>query len=175
MRFTKLHFALAVVLAMPGVAHAQTSATSSTTASIRVVQPITISKTTDLTFGTAVKPANANSNVVKIDETTGARTISGTGDGAILNTTTYSRAAYTVNGEGAQTFSISVNPTVTLTGSPSGSLTVTLTPSATTGTLSGTIGSAGSATFGVGGTVTLASSTSSGNYTGSFNAVVTYN
>lgn len=157
----------------PLAALAQSSAGVSTTGSARIVQPIAITKNSDLAFGTVVRPTSG-SNTVTIDQTAGTRSLSGGGD-AVLVTSTTSRASYTVGGEGGQTFSITVPATFSMTGSTSGTITVNLTPTATTGTLSGAVGAAGSATFGVGGDFTLPSTQATGNYSGSFTATVAYN
>lgn len=163
----------AVVAVSPTGALAQSSANVSTTGSARIVQPIAITKNSDLAFGTVVRPTSG-SNTVTVDQTNGTRAISGGGDG-VLVTSTVTRATYTVDGEGGQTFSISVPATFSMTGSTSGTITVNLTPTATSGTLSGAVGAAGTATFGVGGDFSLASTQATGQYTGSFTATVAYN
>jgi hypothetical protein len=154
-------------------AAAQSSATASATSTSRITAPITLTKDTDLAFGTVVRTSDANSNTVTINETTGARTITGAGSGALVASTT-SRATYSVSGEGGQTFAITVPGTVVMT-SGANNLTVNLTGSAASGTLSGSLGSAGSATFGVGGNFSLGQSQASGAYSGSFNTTVAYN
>ena len=163
----------AVAALSPATVFAQSSANVSTTGSARIVQPIAITKNSDLAFGTVVRPTSG-SNTIAVDQTNGTRSLSGGGDG-VLVTSTVTRATYTVDGEGGQTFSISVPATFSMTGSTSGTITVNLTPTATTGTLSGAVGAAGSATFGVGGDFTLATSQATGQYSGSFTATVAYN
>jgi Domain of unknown function (DUF4402) len=171
--FSKIALAaLGAALAAAPVA-AQSSATVSTSATTRIVAPITITKNSDLAFGTVVRSSTANTNTVTIAAADGARSISGTGTGA-LATSTSGRATFTVGGEGAQTFSITVPATVVMT-SGANNLTVNLVASGATGTLSGTLGTAGTATFGVGGNFVLAQTQVSGNYTGAFNTVVAYN
>ncbi len=165
--------AVAFAALAPISASAQSTASSSTQGSARIVQPIAITKNSDLAFGTIVRPTSG-SNTVTVDQTSGTRALTGGGD-AVLVTSTTSRATYTVDGEGGQTFSISVPATFTLNGSTSGTITVNLTPTATSGTLSGAVGASGTATFGVGGNFALSSTQATGNYTGSFNATVAYN
>ncbi|MFC3713643.1 DUF4402 domain-containing protein [Sphingoaurantiacus capsulatus] len=156
-----------------GAALAQASATQSTTGTTRILQAITLTKTSDLAFGSIVKAATAGTNTITIDQTTGARAITGAGGGA-LATSTSGRAAFTVAGEGGQTFSITApNFSMTRTGG-SETLAVT-TAAAATGTIGGTIGTAGNVTIGVGGAITVANTTVSGNYTGTFNVTVAYN
>ena len=173
-RSLKIALAAAALAAIAAPAMAQTSATQSTTASATIVQPITLTKNSDLAFGTVVKPSSGT-NTITINETTGTRTLTGAGDAALATSTT-SRATFTVGGEGGQTFSITVPSTATMTRSGgSETLTANLTGTAASGTLSGSIGSAGSATFGVGGNFDVASTTVSGAYSGSFNVTVAYN
>ena len=97
--------------------------------------------------------------------------VTGTGAGAAG---TASRAKFTVGGEGGQTYAITVPASFTLSNSGN-DVTVTLTSSATTGTLSGTLGSAGSQTFQVGGAFTIPSTQATGNYAGSFTVTTAYN
>lgn len=171
----KITLLAAVAMAgMSGAAFAQTSATTSTDGSTRILQAITITKNSDLRFGSIVRPATAGSNTVSINAGNGDRTLDGTGSAA-LAASTFGRATYTVNGEGGQTFSISADSTFNMNRSGGGSISVTTTRSATAGTLSGDVGSSGSATFGVGGSFTVSNTTQTGDYTGSFNVVVAYN
>lgn len=172
----KFAFGAAIVMAATsGTAFAQASATVSTTGTSRIIQAITITKNTDLAFGSVVRSAAAGTNTVTIDATTGARSITGAG-GGVLATSTSGRATYTVNGEGGQTFSITPDATFTMTRS-GGAETITVTPTASssTGTLSGSIGSAGTLAIGVGGSFPVTNTTVTGNYTGTFNVVVAYN
>lgn len=168
-----LKLALIAGLALAAPVYAQASASVATTGSTKIVAPISITKVTDLAFGTIVKSSDANTNTVTVNQTTGNRTITGTGTGTLV-TSTATRAAYTVSGEGAQTFSVSVPATVTLVNGAN-NIIVTLTTTGATGTLSGTIGSTGTASVGVGGTFTLSSAQITGDYTGSFTVTVAYN
>lgn len=162
-----------------GSAHAQASATQSTTSTVTIFRPITLTKDTDLSFGTIVRPLSG-SGTVTISEVDGTRSLSGSG--ALLNTGAPNtqappgRATYTVNGEGGQTFSITVPPSFNMTRSGgSETITVVLTPSATTGLLSNALGQAGVANFGVGGQIPVDSNTAGGAYTGTFSTTVAYN
>lgn len=173
-RLFKTALAAAAVSAVAAPALAQTSATQSTTATAKIVQPITLTKNSDLAFGTVVKPTSGT-NTITINETSGTRTSGGGGDAALATSTT-SRAAFSVGGEGGQAFSITVPSTATMTRSGgSETLTVNLTPTGTSGSLSGSLGSAGTATFGVGGNFDVGATTVSGSYSGSFNTTVAYN
>ena len=160
----------ALVFAMiASASHAQASATQTTTGTSTIIQPISITSSTGLAFGTVIRPASGNGSVT-IDATTGARTFSGTVAGM---TSTTSRAAYTVTGEGGMNYSISVPVNFNLTG-PS-TIQVFLTSSATSGTLSGSLGGTGTSTFGVGGNFMISNGTQTGVYSGTFNVTVSYN
>jgi len=161
--------ALAAGVSVP--AFAQSSATASANATTRIIQAITLTKTADLAFGNIVKPSTG-SGTVTIGN--GADTIAVTGTNAAAASGTTSRAKFTVGGEGGQTFAITVPATMTMT-SGANNITVNLTTAAATGTLSGTLGSAGTTTVNVGGNFSLPNTQVSGNYSGSFNVTVAYN
>jgi len=156
---------------------AQASSTVATPASGTIFQPIVLTKTTDLSFGTVVRPATG-SGVVTIAASDGARTL--TGSGALITGPGFQaasgRATYGVVGEGGQAFSINVpaNFNMTRTGGAE-TIQVTLTPTATTGTLSSTLGTQGTASLGVGGSIPVSNTTATGQYLGSFSVTVQYN
>ena len=148
------------------------SGSTSGRATATVRRPITVSKSSDLNFGTVIRP-RSGSGTVSIDAATGARSFTG---GAI-NTpnTTSARAVYTIGGEGGQAFSITVPQTFAMT---LGSDSLTVTTSATAAgahVLSSSLGSAGTFGFGVGGTLPVTNTTVTGAYSGSFNVTVNYN
>ena len=156
---------------------AQASSTAATPTSGTIFQPIVLTKTTDLSFGTVVRPATG-SGVVTIAASDGARTL--TGSGALITGPGFQaasgRATYGVVGEGGQAFSINVpaNFNMTRTGGAE-TIQVTLTPTATTGTLSSTLGTQGTASLGVGGSIPVSNTTATGQYLGSFSVTVQYN
>ncbi|MGA0604378.1 DUF4402 domain-containing protein [Phenylobacterium sp. VNQ135] len=165
--------------AAASAAHAQHTASVQTNSTVTVFRPITLTKNTDLSFGTVVRPLTGSGTVL-INKDDGSRSL--TGSGALLNTgnpnsqAAPGRATYTVNGEGGQTFSITVPPTFNMTRTGgSENIQVVLTPSATTGLLSNALGQAGSATFGVGGSIIVDTNSAGGAYTGSFTTTVAYN
>lgn len=159
-------------LTLAGPASAQDSA--STTGSAQIIQPITLTKVSDLQFGAIVKPS-LGSNTISIDETTGARSISNGGNAALVAGGS-SRAVYTVKGKGGQVFSITVPKRFDMVqDGGSETLKVTLEATATEGVLSGSAGSTGSASFGVGGSFIVHKTTPAGSYSGSFDVSVAYN
>ena len=149
-----------------------TGGTGSATATIQ--RPIGLVKTSDLVFGKLVKPSSSAGNgTATIDSATGLRGVTGTI--AVDASSSSSRAAYAVSGEGATTFSISMPTSVNLA-SGGNTLVATLTPTATgTQTLSGSLGSGGTFSLGVGGSIPVTNTTPSGSYVGSFVVTATYN
>jgi len=149
-----------------------TAGSTAGTAIATVYRPISVSLSSNLAFGKIVRPTSG-SGTVTIDATSGARTMSA---GAGLNSPTPSRAAYSVTGEGGQLFSVAVPSTFVMSGSGGGSLTVTTSTTATASqALSSALGSAGSYSFGVGGSLPITSTTTTGSYSGTFSVTVQYN
>ncbi|THD65402.1 DUF4402 domain-containing protein [Phenylobacterium sp.] len=152
---------------------ATTNVTSSATGRFlaTIIRSIAISKLSDLVFGRVATPPTGSGTVV-IDPSTGAR--SSSNGVATFASPVPSRAAFNVSGEGGQAFSVTVPASFVMSGPQS--MTVT-TSSSVTGTplLSGSLGSAGSFTFGVGGSAPISSTTPNGDYSGSFTVTVAYN
>ncbi len=144
-----------------------TGITANATATVR--RSLSVAKLGDLDFGTIVRPAS-NSGSVTVDATTGARTAGGTTPPGLVTAAAGSRASYLIVGEPGTTIAATVPSTFTMS-SGTHSLTVTTSRSAT-GAL--TLAD-GTFTLGVGGTVPIASTTSSGAYSGSFSVTFTYN
>jgi len=116
---TKILVAALLIAGTFATANAQTTAYASTTAVL--VTPISISKTTDMHFGTVASSGTAGT--VELDYSDGRSTTGGASLPA--GSTTQKTAVFTVTGEDASGFSISI-PTgaITLTGSVSGTMTV---------------------------------------------------
>lgn len=166
----KLAIGVGALSALASAAHAQASADATATGSATIIQPIQLSAPTNLGFGTIVKPSNGDATV-SVDAA-GTRTVTGT---AAANSGGVTAASFQVVGEGGSTYSVSVPSTFNMT-SGNNSLTVTTTDnSGGGGRLSGAIGSASTATFGVGGTFNLNTATVSGAYTGNIAVTASYN
>jgi hypothetical protein len=120
MKNVYLSLASAVLLmAFAGKANAQTTAYASTTAVL--VTPISISKTTDMHFGTVA--ASGTAGTVELDYSD-ARVATG-GASLPAGSVTQKTAVFTVTGESNSGFSISIpSSAITLTGSVSGTMTV---------------------------------------------------
>ena len=162
---TKLLGAVAA-LALGLAAAPAIAASDSATASVTILRPVTVTKTTDLAFGRVVQPSSG-SGTVSISKTDGSRSFTG---GVTLLTSTTGKASFTVAGEGAQAVTVSVPGSFSIANT-SGPGTLTVTTDATnTGsqTLSGSLGGAGSLTVDVGGTITVTNTTNSGAYSGTF-------
>lgn len=139
------------------------------TALATTFRPISVSKSTDLVFGTIVKPPSV-SGTVSMDSA-GNLTVPA---GAVA-THAHNAANFMVYGESAQAFTVAVTPTFTMT-SGANTLAVTTTPSSGSFSLGGSaIGSQGSYSLGVGGSFPLSPATPTGAYAGSFTVTAAYN
>lgn len=148
---------------------AQTTATvSDTTGTTTIIAPISLTKSSNLVFGTVTRPTTGSSTVTV--STGGTRSISGGTAVALASGPAAAAAAYTVNGEAALGYSITLGTlSMTKTGGAT-PIAVTLTGSKTSGTLTG-----GTDTFTVGGEFTISNSTELGAYSGTFPVTVAYN
>lgn len=163
--------AILPALAFAAPAYAQSAGTNGSTT---IVEEFSLTKNSDLVFG-SVLPPTSGSNIVVIDEAAGTRSLTGGGNGALVGGGT-SRATYLVEGDGGRTFAVTLPSSFTITRSGgSETIVVTLVPSAADGTLSGTSGTAGSAPLGVGGSFPVTSSTIVGAYLGNFTVSVDNN
>lgn len=161
---------LVAFLVFTGVA-ASAQVTASASASATIVTPISITKTVDMNFGNVAVSTVAGTVVLA---PAGSRTITG---GVTLPavTGTVTAATFTVNGEGAYTYAITLPSTdLTITSTGSNTMIVnsfTSTPSAT-GTLT-----AGTQTLRVGATLHVTGSQAAGTYTSAtpFDVTVNYN
>jgi hypothetical protein len=136
-----------------------------------VFRSLNLAKVGNLVFGRILKPSSGTTTVT-INATTGARTVAG-GNGALMSGTS-SRAAYTITGEGGQVVSIAVPSSITLTGPATVTVTTSTTAAASV-TLPSAVGSGGSYSFGVGGSIAVLPSTPSGAYSGTFSVTAQYN
>jgi hypothetical protein len=169
----KLAIGVGAVSAIASVAHAQNSSSTSASGSATVIQPISISPTSPLAFGTIVKPNDASVATVTVDPGTGVRTIAG-GAAAGLGTTT--AAGFAIVGEGGSAYNVSIPTQINLV-SGSNTLVVAATNNSTATILGGagaSVGTTSTNTFGVGGSFNISNGTPSGAYTGTFTVTATY-
>ncbi|OYW73563.1 MAG: hypothetical protein B7Z37_21045 [Verrucomicrobia bacterium 12-59-8] len=163
----KFAFAAVVVALSSGSAFAATGNTSTAngTASATVVAPIVLTHTAGAALNFGKFTVGTGGTVV----VSAAGIASVTGDTGIVPGSTSSADAFSVAGDASRSFSITTaGGTVT---SGAASIPFTTSASAATGTLS----SGGTASFTVGGTLTVASTVTAGAYAGSYAATVTYN
>ena len=155
--------------------------TSATTANVTttIIRPISVTKNTDLKFGTIVRPGSGSGTVGL--STTNVSTVTGTG-AILLPSSTTSPANFTVSGEGGQAFTMAIDSTVTLTNTAAsgGTLTVTTVNDAACTTacaLPGALGDPSGDTkiVNVAGSFPFISTTNTGAYAGVMNISVTYN
>lgn len=146
-------------------AQAQATATATTGASVTIADPIAITKTADLAFGTVVPSAAAGTVTVG---TANDRTVAG-GVSALGGTVT--SAAYTVTGYGNSTYAITLPASVSLSG-PGTAMTASSFVSSVGGSASLSGGSGG---FTVGATLSVGANQAAGAYSGTFDVTVAYN
>ncbi|MBL8553325.1 MAG: DUF4402 domain-containing protein [Phenylobacterium sp.] len=140
---------------------------------IKAFRALAVSKTADLSFGRIQRPTSGASTVT-LNANNGNRTITGNGNAVAFATPAPTRAAFTITGEGGQQISLSVPATISLTGPAT--LPVSITKSgATSPSLNSGLGNAGSFSFTVGGSFTLAPTTPVGSYSGTLTVTVDYN
>lgn len=174
-QLSKLALALGAVV-MAGGAMAQTSATSAAvTASARIITPLTITPTGTLNFGRIANSLAGGTVVLSpanVPTTTGVTLVAGE----------TSVPTFTVNGEGAATFSVTMPTSVTLNAGED-SMTLddfqnnvgTDPANAAVGTLSGSDGGAGTKAFQVGATLNVGGNQKPAVYSGTFTVTVAYN
>jgi hypothetical protein len=159
----------AVALTATAAAAAPVSATADATAKARIIRPLQLTSTQNLDLGTIVLTgASAYTATVAIDRS-GAFDCDGN-SGNVVCSGTPQQAIYNVSGTQGQDVTIAAG-NVTLNGSNGGTLTLTPDFAATvTLTNSGAPG----LDFGVGGSITVADTTTDGVYTGTFAVTADY-
>lgn len=162
-------FILATMIALattdPAYAGSGNTSTATGTATATIVAPIVLTH-----------PATAALNFGRFTRGTGGTvTVTAAGVGSVGADVTFipgsntSADSFTVAGDASRSFAITTTGGNVTSGGTN--LPFTTTPSAATGTLSGT----GAASFTVGGTLTVSATAPTGAYTGTYTATVTYN
>lgn len=149
----------------PAFAGSGNQSTATGTATATIVAPIVLTH-----------PASASLNFGRFTTGTGGSvTVTAAGVGSVGSDVTFvpgstnSADQFTVAGDASRSFSITTTGGNVTSGSTN--LAFTTTPSAGTASLSST----GTASFTVGGTLTVTGTAPAGSYTGSYSATVTYN
>ena len=156
-------------------AFAQSTASATATGSTTIIQPVTITKTSDLIFGRVVRPATVSDTISMTNASDAVTATGGTAFPIATTGVTTSRAKFTVAGEGAQTVSITVPANFSMTGTGT-AIVVTLSSDKTgSQALGGTLGTSSSIVVNVGGSFPLAATQATGAYSGSFVVSAAYN
>lgn len=138
--------------------------TASATARARILKQITVTNTSDLDFGTIVAGASASTVAVSA----GAVRTCGAG---LTCTGTVTAANFDISGTNNAVVTITGDNSVTLANGTGGTMSASLTRSASSLTLTN---SAIGGSFQVGGTLSLAANQADGAYAGTFNVTVDY-
>ncbi len=144
------------------------AAQATANANATIIQPIAISKSADLEFGSIA--AGTGVSVVRIS-TAGARSLV-SGDATLVTGGTVQAAAFTVTGEASTGYDITLPANTTLT---SGANNMTVDTFVDSKTGSSTLDGSGNDSFTVGADLTVGASQAVGSYTGTFNVTVNYN
>lgn len=152
-------------------ANGQTLAGDADKGEIRAYRSLAISSTSPLNFGRIQIPSSGSSTIT-LNASNGNRTVSGNAVGYATPAPT--RGAFTINGEGGQQVSLSIPSSIQLTGP--GTLSVNITDNTpNTPRLSGSLGTAGTHSFNVGGSFQITPTTPTGAYSGLLAVNVDYN
>jgi hypothetical protein len=161
-----------------------TVSTGSMTATVLRTPSLKILNNSALDFGTIVRPS-IGSNTISLPASTGTLSVTGAGNAVALHPGAATRVKMELSGEGHQTVSVSVTPSLVTLSSTVGTTTSTLTMVSSytaqgTQQLSGTAGGVGAATSGtldfyVGGAFAISSTTPTGVYTGNIIVTAQYN
>jgi hypothetical protein len=161
----------ALALAVGSVpAFAQYSADGTVNTSAAVVRTLSITSATDLSFGTF---SAGNSAGTVTMSAAGAR--SATGGVTLVTASTGSQSTISLSGTPSTSYSVSLPTTVQLTANGSaatmslGSFTTTLNA------LQGSLNASGTGSFGIGGTLSVGANQAVATYTGSFTVTLNYN
>ena len=170
---------IALMLCAPVGALAATSDSTTGALTGTIIRPILVTANQGLQFGTIVRPGSGTGTVTLSNA--GALSVTGTGAIALPSSVMHA-AMFTASGEGGQTFTLTIDSSVTLTNAAPSGGTLAVSTSNDAGctascTLSGVLGATTSGTliFHVGGTFAITSATPTGAYSGTMNVVVTYN
>jgi hypothetical protein len=152
---------LVLAAGAPAFADSTNGASTNGTASVTVLAPLTLTQTQGLDFGTIT--SGASSGTVTIDAA-GARTVA-SGVGSVA-ADAGQQAIFTVAGDTSNAIDVVVGSNITgFSGGITGTTTSGTLPTALT---------SGSATFNVGGSLTIPASTTAGAYSGTYTVSVNY-
>jgi hypothetical protein len=175
----------AILAGLATAANAQSNTSSaSATVSASIIQPISITKVSNLSFGTIARPASGSSTIT-LANNTGTNPVSVT-SGTAAVVTQGTRGEFTVTGDEGRQYVISGSGTSAFNLTHTNATdTISFTPtfsangaglSGLTGTLSGVLGDfgEGSQSLYAGGSFSVTNTTVTGAYSGTMNLTVTY-
>lgn len=168
MKRTFVVLAVLVAFAAPAAFAQFNTSSANANAAAKIIQPISISKTTDLNFASVVPSGSTGTVVV-----TAAGGRSATGGATLGSSTGLTQAVFSVTGEPSATYTITLPSSISISDGASHSMTVDTFTSdvASPATFPG----AGSQALNVGATLNVGISQVAGSYTGTFSVTVTYN
>lgn len=157
------------LLALPS-AYAQFTASGTVNSSAVLVRTLSVSSTTPLDFGTFAPGATPGTVVMSA---AGSR--SATGGVTLVTTSEGSASTVSLTGTPSTSYSVTLPSSVLLTAN-TGNAAMTLNAFTTTLTgLQGSLSSAGLGSFGIGGTLAVSGSQAIATYTGTFTVTLSYN
>lgn len=156
--------AIALISATPAFAASGNTSNATGSATATIVEPIVLTHTSGAALGFGTFTTGTGGSVTVSSAGVG----SVGGDVAFVPGSTNSADAFTVTGDAGRTFSITTGGGDVTDGT--NNIPFTTSASAASGTLT-----AGTASFTVGGTLTLAGTEPAGAYAGTYSATVTYN
>ncbi len=174
-----IFFAIILIAAFSSTVMAQTSATTSASAGSKLIVPMTITKTSDLHFGTINLLTGAGGTVTLPSNSTTREFSSGVAASTVAPLPT--NAAYDVTGTMSTTYALTLPSTITVTETVGSTATMTISDltarfnGASADAVTSTLSATGTDNFTVGGKLTVAASQVAGVYAGTFDVTVDYN
>ena len=156
-------------LALSNPAQAATTNTATANATVNIVSPLTVTKNSDLDFGTIVANSGAFAGEVVHLDTGGVVACPAT---LTCSGATVSAASFTVTGTPSQNIVLTLPASVTLNGSGGGTLNVDL--SGDEPATAEALDAAGSYSFNIGGKLTIPVGTVDGVYQNTFDVTANY-
>ncbi|NBC36914.1 DUF4402 domain-containing protein [Novosphingobium sp. FSY-8] len=156
---------LLAMTSAPAIAGSGSTSTATGTATANVVAPVVLSHNSGAALSFGRFTTGTGGSVVVATSGSGSTTA----DVTFVPGSTTTADAFSLSGDPSRSYAVSTTAGSVSNGSKT--MPFTTQPSANTGALN----SAGSGSFTVGGTLTVAGNETAGSYTGSYSATVTYN
>lgn len=175
-----LRTSLIAAAALSALAGSAFAAQDSATVNASIIQPISITKNTNVSFGTVARPNTVSTSAVTLNPATGTNPVSITG-GTALVVTQGTRGQFTITGDGGRAYTLGGVGAFNLT---DGTNDISFTPAfavdsgsltGTAGALPGTAFTQGTQLLYAGGTFNITDTTVPGAYAGTLTVTVNYN